>query len=204
MDIARLKACRVLPVITTLDVPSTVELVGALAKGGLRAVEITLRGPDALESISAVKTTFPELLLAAGTVKTRQELTSVRLAGADMALSPAATSTLLMAAAEDGLPFIPAVATATELMQGLELGFDVFKLFPAQLLGGPAMLKALAGPFPEAKFVPTGGVSTDNVGTYLALDNVLCCGGSWMVTEELVIGQRWSEIESLARQAMST
>ena len=204
MDIARLKACRVLPVITTLDVRSTVELVGALVKGGMEAVEITLRGPGALASISEVKAAYPDLLMAAGTVKTPEDLASVRLAGADMALSPAATPTLLAAAADDELPFIPSVATSSELMQGLELGFKVFKLFPAQLLGGPAMLKSLSGPFPEASFVPTGGVNAENFRAYLEMANVLCCGGSWMVTEELVAGQRWGEIEGLARQAMTS
>ena len=193
MDVARLKECRVLPVITTLDVESTVELVGALVSGGMLAVEITLRGKDALASMAAVKQAFPGLLLAAGTIMTPSDLASAQAAGAELALSPGATPELLAAAASGDLPFIPGIATASELMFGLSLGFNVFKLFPAQALGGTSMLKSLAGPFPQARFCPTGGLDPDNFRTYLALDNVLCCGGSWMVAKEFVAGRKWAD-----------
>jgi 2-dehydro-3-deoxyphosphogluconate aldolase/(4S)-4-hydroxy-2-oxoglutarate aldolase len=202
VDIDRLRDCRVLPVIKTPGVESTLELVGALARGGIRAIEITLRGEDALQSMSAVRAAFPDLLLAAGTIKTAADLESVRSAGAQLALSPGATPELLAAAAASELPFIPGIASASDLMCGQALGFDVFKLFPAEALGGTAMLKSLAGPFPEVCFCPTGGLGPDNFRDYLGLDNVVCCGGSWMVTEALVTGQQWAEIEALAREAM--
>jgi 2-dehydro-3-deoxyphosphogluconate aldolase/(4S)-4-hydroxy-2-oxoglutarate aldolase len=203
VDLVRLKKCRVLPVITTLDVESTVELTAALVRGGMLAVEITLRGKDALASMVAVKQAFPDLLLAAGTIMAPSDLASAQAAGAELALSPGATPELLAAAASGDLPFVPGIASASELMRGLSMGFDVFKLFPAQALGGIAMLKALSGPFPEARFCPTGGLHPDNFRAYLELDNVLCCGGSWMVAEELVRGAKWNEIEELARQAMT-
>jgi 2-dehydro-3-deoxyphosphogluconate aldolase/(4S)-4-hydroxy-2-oxoglutarate aldolase len=117
--------------------------------------------------------------------------------------SPGATPELLAAAAASRLPFIPGIASASELMQGLAHGFDMFKLFPAEALGGRAMLKSLGGPFPQVRFCPTGGLNPANFRDYLALDNVVCCGGSWMVTEALVAAGRWDEIEALAREAMA-
>jgi 2-dehydro-3-deoxyphosphogluconate aldolase/(4S)-4-hydroxy-2-oxoglutarate aldolase len=203
VDIARLRECRVLPVITTNDVESTLELTAALVSGGIRAVEITLRGRDAIQSMVEVKAAFPDLLLAAGTVKTPWDLVEVQAAGAELALSPGSTPELLAAASAGDLPFIPGIATASELIEGLARGFEVFKLFPAQLLGGTSMLKSLAGPFPEAHFCPTGGLNPENFRAYLALDNVICCGGSWMVTQELIAGKRWPEVAGLAREAMT-
>ena len=110
---------------------------------------------------------------------------------------------LLSSAASGALPFVPGIATASELMEGLAHEFSVFKLFPAEALGGVAMLKSLAGPFPGARFCPTGGLHRENFRAYLELDNVLCCGGSWMVAEELVVGKQWKEVERLAQEAMA-
>ena len=120
-----------------------------------------------------------------------------------MALSPGATPALLEAAAEAPLDFVPGVATASELMQARSRGFSVFKLFPAEAAGGIALLKALGGPFPEARFCPTGGLTPANFRHYLALDNVICCGGSWMVTPELVENGRWEDVQRLAADAMA-
>ena len=202
MDVDRRRKCRVLPVIKTAGVHTTVELVGALVRGGIRAVEITLRDETALQCMAAVRAAFPDVLLAAGTVKTVAELQAVRAAGAELALSPGATAALLAAAAEGELPFVPGIATASELMQAQAFGFGVFKLFPALALGGTATLRSLAGPFPDALFCPTGGLGPDNFRDYLDLDNVVCCGGSWMVTEELVAAGNWPAVETLAREAM--
>jgi 2-dehydro-3-deoxyphosphogluconate aldolase/(4S)-4-hydroxy-2-oxoglutarate aldolase len=203
MDLSLLKECRVLPVVTPLDENSTVELAGALQRGGMKAIEITLRSAAAMDSIRAVQERVPEILVAAGTVITPQDLEAVQEAGVKLALSPGATPELLAAAAASRLPFIPGIASASELMQGLAHGFDMFKLFPAEALGGRAMLKSLGGPFPQVRFCPTGGLNPANFRDYLALDNVVCCGGSWMVTEALVAAGRWDEIEALAREAMA-
>lgn len=198
-----LQECRVLPVVTATDVQSTVDLARALHRGGMKAIEITLRTEAALDSIRAVVSEVPELLVAAGTVTTPAELEQAMASGVSLALSPGATPRLLAAARDSGLPFVPGVATASEIMQGLDHGFDTFKLFPAQTLGGLDMLKSLGGPFPDIRFCPTGGLNPANFRDYLALPNVICCGGSWMVSAKLVDNGLWTEIERLAREAMS-
>ncbi|MFT4520392.1 MAG: 2-dehydro-3-deoxyphosphogluconate aldolase/(4S)-4-hydroxy-2-oxoglutarate aldolase [Halioglobus sp.] len=195
--------CRVLPVITAIEVASTVALVQALNRGGMRAVEITLRTPAGLDSISAVAAEVPGMLVAAGTVTNPAQLHSAINAGASMIFSPGSTPQLLRAAREADIDFVPGVATASEVMQGLDEGLSCFKLFPAVAVGGLGLLKSLAGPFPDVKFCPTGGLTPSNFRDYLALPNVVCCGGSWMVSGDLVEAGRWDEIESLAREAMS-
>lgn len=198
-----LRECRVLPVVTAADVDSTVKLARTLQQGGMKAIEITLRTDAALEGIRAVQAAVPELLVAAGTVNTPSDLEQVLNAGVKLALSPGATPDLLRAAADSGLPFIPGVATASEVMRGMEFGFDVFKLFPAVTTGGVDMLKALSGPFAQIQFCPTGGLNRGNFKQYLALPNVICCGGSWMASAELLKGGKWDEIERLASEAMT-
>lgn len=192
-----------LPVVTATDVESTLALSRALLAGGMGAIEITLRTPAAMDAIRAVKEALPDMLVAAGTVTTPHELEQVVSAGVSMALSPGATDPLLEAAVEAPLQFIPGVASASDVMRAVDHGIGVCKLFPATVLGGQAMLKALAGPFPEMRFCPTGGLNPDNFRDFLALPNVVCCGGSWMVSAELVGNQRWDDIEQLAREAMS-
>ena len=198
-----LAACRVLPVVTARDVASTVELARALERGGMRAIEITLRTEAALDAIVAVKAEVPGLLVAAGTVNTPADLERVVAAGATLALSPGATDELLQAASAASLDFVPGVATASEVMRAMAYGFEVFKLFPATAVGGMNMLKSLGGPFPGARFCPTGGLNRDNFCDFLALDNVICCGGSWMVASNLVDNGQWQTIEQLAREAMT-
>ncbi len=198
-----LAACRVLPVITAVDVPSTVALVRTLARGGMKAVEITLRTNSALDSIRAVAQEVPEVLAAAGTVTNPGELDQALDAGAKLIVSPGSTPALLSAARDRGVDLVPGVASASEVMQGLDLGYSSFKLFPAEASGGMALLKSLAGPFPDVKFCPTGGLNPDNYRNYLALDNVICCGGSWMVASDLVAAEDWATIETLAREAMT-
>jgi 2-dehydro-3-deoxyphosphogluconate aldolase/(4S)-4-hydroxy-2-oxoglutarate aldolase len=198
----KLQASRVLPVITAGDVDATVQLARALQRGGMTAIEITLRTPSAMDAIAAVKQEVPELLVAAGTITTPQELELVVNAGVELALSPGATTTLLRAAADAPLDFVPGVATASEVMNALDHGFSICKLFPATTLGGEAMLKSLSGPFPDVLFCPTGGLSPTNYRQFLALPNVICCGGSWMVSADLVDQGRWDQIEGLARDAM--
>ena len=203
MDLSTLQACRVFPVVTATDVETTVQLARALQRGGMGAIEITLRTEAALESIRAVREAVPGMLVAAGTVTDRKQLDSVLAAGAGLVISPGATPDLLQGAAACGVDFIPGVATASELMQGLAQGFTVFKLFPAEAVGGRALLRSFAGPFPEARFCPTGGLNPGNFRDYLALPNVICCGGSWMVAADLVDNGKWDEISALAREAMA-
>lgn len=198
-----LAASRVLPVITALDVASTVLLAQALAAGGMRCVEITLRSEAGLASLSAVKDALPDLWVAAGTVTQARQVTAATDAGADLCLSPGISEELLTATAAAGMPFVPGVATASEIMLGAGHGLNIFKYFPAHL-GGTAALKAFGGPFPDALFCPTGGLGPDNFRDYLALPNVVCCGGSWMVGRDLVAGERWDDIAALARAAMAT
>ncbi len=199
----RLAEARVLPVITARDEESTVKLAAALQGGGMRAVEITLRTPAALAAIAAVKAALPGLTVAAGTVNTPADVERVAAAGVDLALSPGATPALLAAAADAPLDFVPGVATASEILQAQAYGFTLFKLFPAEASGGPAALKSLGGPCPEARVCPTGGLTQANFRDYLALDNVVCCGGSWMVTRELIDNGRWDEVAQLAAEAMA-
>lgn len=199
----KLEACRVLPVVTASDVESTVQLARALNRGGMKAIEITLRTPAALDAIVAVMAEVPELLVAAGTVNTAADLERVVAAGVELALSPGATDSLLKAAAEAPLDFVPGVASSSEVMNALDHGFGICKLFPAATLGGASMLKSLGGPFPEVRFCPTGGLNPENFRQFLSLPNVICCGGSWMVAAELVDNGRWDEIELLAREAMT-
>ncbi len=200
--LSTLQECRVLPVVTAHDPAVTVRLAQALQRGGMKAIEITLRTPAALDSIRAVREAVPGMIVAAGTVTNPAELQQVIDSGVSLALSPGATPSLLGAARESGLDFIPGVASASDVMLGLENGFSFFKLFPAQALGGAAMLNALGGPFPAVRFCPTGGLTPDNFRDYLVLPNVICCGGSWMVARNLVDNGDWNEIEALASEAM--
>src|SRR5690606_20740462 len=150
----------------------------------------------------AVVAEVPQLRVAAGTVLTPAQLDQVQAAGAAFAVSPGATSALYQAARSTAMPLLPGVATASEIMAGLEQGVNCFKLFPATALGGQELLQALAGPFPEVRFCPTGGLRADNFRTFLALPNVICCGGSWMVAADLVAAGDWNTIAGLATEAM--
>lgn len=199
----QLAACRVLPVVTAYDEASTLKLAEALARGGMAGIEITLRTGAGLGSIRAVKEALPNLQVGAGTLTRATQIEQVVEVGADFCVSPGISESLLTAAADAGIPFLPGVATTSDIMLGLEHGLDLFKFFPAAAAGGLEMLRAFKGPFPDVRFCPTGGLGPANYRDYLALPNVLCCGGSWMVTMELVSGGRWGEIEDLAREAVS-
>lgn len=199
----QLAACRVLPVVTVHDVDATVALAGALSRGGMRAIEITLRTDAALDAIAAVREACPDLWVAAGTVVRPEQVEQALAAGARACISPGISESLLDGARAQGADFLPGIATASEVMLGMSRGFDCFKLFPAVAGGGIPLLKSLAGPFPHVSFCPTGGLTADNFRDFLALPNVLCCGGSWMVADDLVRAGRWDDIERLARAAMA-
>jgi 2-dehydro-3-deoxyphosphogluconate aldolase/(4S)-4-hydroxy-2-oxoglutarate aldolase len=199
----KLGYCRVLPVITVHDIASTVRLAQALEAGGMKAVEITLRTPAALESLGAVKAALPGMLVAAGTVTNADLLAKAAAAGADFCVSPGMTAALLCASEDQDIPLLPGVASASDVMLGMDHGLKLFKLFPAVAVGGIDLLKALAGPFPDVRFCPTGGLNAGNFRDFLALSNVICCGGSWMVSADLIENGRWGAIEVLAREAMA-
>jgi len=203
MDYALLSSFRVLPVVTADDADVTVQLARTLRNGGMKAIEITLRTAAALDAIRAVKQQVPEIQVAAGTITNPTELAAAVDAGADFFVSPGSTTQLLQAARRMGVDFVPGVATASEVMMGLDHDFTVFKLFPAMAAGGIPLLNSLAGPYPNVRFCPTGGLTPANFREFLDLPNVICCGGSWMVAEGLVRNGNWSEIERLAGEAMA-
>jgi 2-dehydro-3-deoxyphosphogluconate aldolase/(4S)-4-hydroxy-2-oxoglutarate aldolase len=196
-----LRLVPVIPVITIERVEDGVPLARALVSGGLRLLEITLRTPAGRDAAAAIIADVPEAVVGIGTVLTPQDLARSRELGARFALSPGATPELLDAAAGSDLPFMPGVATASELMAALARGFDTVKFFPAVPAGGIAALKALAGPFPQARFCPTGGVSEDNAVEWLALPNVLVVGGSWLTPAAEIRVGAWDRISERARRA---
>jgi 2-dehydro-3-deoxyphosphogluconate aldolase / (4S)-4-hydroxy-2-oxoglutarate aldolase len=193
----------VLPVLTVAGADVAVALSRALATGGIRAVEITLRTEAALGAIQAVKRALPELIVAAGTVTTVDQMVAVSDAGADFAVSPGMTEALIGKATSLSLPFLPGVATPSEVLRGRELGLDCFKLFPAVAVGGLSLLKSLADPLADVSFCPTGGLTQENFTDFLALPNVVCVGGSWMADRQMIAEHNWDGIAELARQTVA-
>jgi 2-dehydro-3-deoxyphosphogluconate aldolase/(4S)-4-hydroxy-2-oxoglutarate aldolase len=199
-----LRLSPVMPVVTVSDVASAADLARALVRGGIRVIEVTLRTPVALHAIEVIARQVPEIAVGAGTVLTVADLQAAGKAGAAFAISPGATPALLAAGSNGPIPYLPAVATASELMAGLAAGYRCFKFFPAGAAGGIAMLNSFGGPFPEARFCPTGGISQATVRSYLDLPNVLCAGGSWLTPADAVAKKDWSVIESLASKAAAS
>jgi len=191
----------VLPVVTIDDPAKAAPLARALVAGGLRAMEITLRTPAALEAVRIIAREVPDALPGVGTVLTAADLEASAAAGARFAVSPGATPALLAAARVASLPYLPAIATASELMAALEAGFQVCKFFPASASGGVAALKAFAGPFAQVRFNPTGGIDAATAPSYLALGNVISVGGSWVTPTDAIARGDFALIEALARDA---
>ena len=199
-----LRLSPVMPVVTVSDPTTAADLARALVRGGIRVIEVTLRTAVALRAIEVIAREVPEITVGAGTVLSVADLQSSAEAGAAFAISPGATPALLAAGANGPIPYLPAIATASELMAGLAAGYRCFKFFPAGAAGGIAMLNSFAGPFPEARFCPTGGISQATVKSYLDLPNVLCAGGSWLTPDDAVRRKDWSVIESLASKAAAS
>jgi len=191
----------VLPVVTIEDAAKAEPLARVLLASGINTIEITLRTPAALYAIRAIAQAAPEMIVGAGTVLTPEDLDAAINAGARYALSPGGTPRLMKAARKRGIPFIPGVATSSEIMRGMALGFTCFKLFPAEQLGGVATLKALVGPLPQARFCPTGSITAEKAPGYLALENVLCVGGSWIAPADKINAGDWKAVEAAAKQA---
>ncbi|MFF5634608.1 bifunctional 4-hydroxy-2-oxoglutarate aldolase/2-dehydro-3-deoxy-phosphogluconate aldolase [Streptomyces sp. NPDC012825] len=191
----------VVPVVVIEDAADAVPLARALVAGGLPLIEVTLRTPAALDALRAVADGVPEAVVGAGTVVSAAGVADAVGAGARFLVSPGWTGRLLGAMRESGVPFLPGVSTASEVVALLERGVDAMKFFPAEAAGGVPYLKSLAGPLPQARFCPTGGVSAASAPAYLALPNVGCVGGTWMLPPDALAARDWARVESLARGA---
>jgi len=193
----------VVPVVVIHKLEHAVSLATALMAGGIRVIEVTLRTPVAVEAISAISQDVPGAIVGAGTVTRAEELSAVAEAGAVFAISPGLTVELLQAANQGTIPLIPGISTVSELMTGMAIGYTHFKFFPAEAAGGVKMLKAIAGPFPQITFCPTGGITLDNYLDYLALSNVACVGGSWIAPQGAMDQGDWARITALTREAVA-
>lgn len=191
----------VIPVIVLHDVKDAVPLARALVAGGIRMLEVTLRTREALECIELIAKEVPEAVAGAGTIRSAADAQASALAGARFGVSPGYTRAVGKACHDLGLPLLPGVATGSEIMMAQEDGLTELKFFPAVQAGGLAMLKAWQGPFGEVKFCPTGGVHAGNAAEFLALSNVACVGGSWIVPTDAIAAGDWKRIEALAREA---
>ncbi|VEG89689.1 bifunctional 4-hydroxy-2-oxoglutarate aldolase/2-dehydro-3-deoxy-phosphogluconate aldolase [Legionella spiritensis] len=192
----------VIPVVVIHDMEKAVPLAEALLAGGINIIEITLRTPVALDVIRLLHQEKPEIIVGAGTITHSIQLQQCIEAGAQFAISPGATSQLLQAGRQNNIPLIPGVTSISELMEGMSAGYSRFKLFPAEIAGGVHLLKTIHGLFPEIRFCPTGGVNEQNYLDYLALPNVECVGGSWVVPEEAIRQDNWSKITHLCQNAV--
>ena len=197
-----LRSAVVIPVLTIERLEDAVPLARALVAGGVQVLEVTLRTPVAIESARAIMAEVPEAVVGIGTILNADDLARAQALGASFGISPGATPGLLKAAAASGLPFAPGIATASELMQALAHGFDMVKFFPAEQSGGIKALRALAGPFPDVLFCPTGGVGEANAAAWLAEPNVVAVGGSWLCPAADIRSGNWDGITAMCGLAM--
>ncbi|WP_136248179.1 bifunctional 4-hydroxy-2-oxoglutarate aldolase/2-dehydro-3-deoxy-phosphogluconate aldolase [Halomonas borealis] len=200
IDSICLKA-EVIPVLAIERVEDAVPLATALVEGGLSVLEVTLRTDCALEATRRIKEALPQASVGIGTVLTPAQYRQAEQVGADFVVTPGTTEALYRYGVESPVPMLPGVATVSELMIGWQYGYRRYKFFPAEASGGVKALKAFAGPIAEARFCPTGGISLDNAGDYLALPSVMCVGGSWLTPKSLVEAEDWSAIRRLAQEA---
>lgn len=191
----------VLPVLVIERLADAVPLAKALMRGGLPAIEVTLRTRHALDAIRLIADEAPEVIVGAGTVRNALQFQEAAAAGSRFIVSPGVTQELIDAANMSQVPFLPGVATPSEAMAIIEEGLTMMKFFPAEPAGGAEYLKALSSPLPEARFCPTGGITAESADRYLALPNVVCVGGSWVAPAGLVADRNWQAIEDLAREA---
>lgn len=191
----------VIPVIVIDELAHAVPLARALVEGGVRVLEVTLRTPVALAAVEAIARAVPDAVVGAGTVCNAADAQAALSAGAQFAVSPGYTAELGAACRRIGLPLLPGTVTATEVMAAMADGLAFLKFFPAEAAGGVAMLKSLAGPFPGMRFCPTGGLTPANAPAYLALPNVVVCGGSWLTPADALRAGDWGRITQLARAA---
>lgn len=199
----KLKNISIVPVVTPYTVEGTVELARTLVAGGINAIEITLRTQCALDAIKAVKDSGIEIVLGVGTLTSVEHVNSIAELGVDFAVSPGLTPAVLRAANERKLNLLPGISSASEVMLGMEHGYDFFKVFPAEAVNGYALIKSLEGPFSNVSFCPTGGINLSNINRYLALSSVLCAGGSWMLPAKDIKAGNWDKVEALCKEAVA-
>jgi len=189
----------VIPVIVIDEIEQAVPLAKALVAGGVRLLEVTLRTPVAFAAIEKIASEVPEAIVGVGTATNADHIQQAKDSGAQFALSPGISVGLIQKAQQLNMPFMPGVMTPSDIILGLDNGLSEFKFFPAQQAGGVNMLKAFSGPFPQVRFCPTGGISQTNYQEFLALNNVLAVGGSWLCSRDLMQSKDWETIEGLAQ-----
>ncbi|QOZ34936.1 bifunctional 4-hydroxy-2-oxoglutarate aldolase/2-dehydro-3-deoxy-phosphogluconate aldolase [Bradyrhizobium sp. CCBAU 53421] len=199
-----IRQATVIPVLTIERLEDAVPLAKALVAGGVRTLEVTLRTAVAVDAAKAIISEVPDAVVGIGTILNADDLARAEALGAKFGISPGATPELLKAVAKSRLPFAPGIATASELMQALSHGFDVVKFFPAEQAGGIKALRALAGPFPNVRVCPTGGIGEANAATWLAEPNVLAVGGSWLCPAADIRAGNWAGITAMCAKAMKT
>lgn len=197
-----LRTSSVVPVLTINHIDDAVPLSNALVRGGLPNIEVTLRTDCSIQAVSEIKEHVPDAIVGGGTVITKDDLDRLKDAGASFAVSPGIMPELLSHATKIGLPYLPGISTVSELMLGISEGYRCFKFFPAEASGGVKALKSFAGPFGDITFCPTGGINRTNFQDYLALPNILCVGGSWVVPKEAVTQKDWNLIQELTRETV--
>lgn len=201
MVLDRVKKCGVVPVVAINDAKKAVPTAKALLEGGIDVIEVTFRTDAAEAAIREISENVPDMLVGAGTVINKEQLERAEKAGAKFIVTPGLDTDLVDLCKEKDLPILPGVVTPSELMAGIAHGVEIFKFFPASVFGGLKAIKSLGGPFPQLKFMPTGGVNPENLEEYLASDKIFACGGSWMVKAALIDSENYAEITKLAREA---
>ncbi len=193
----------IVPVVVIENIKDAVPLAQSLIEGGILIIEVTLRSSCALEAIELIAKNVPKMRVGAGTILNPTQLEQAQNRGAEFLISPGLTIKLLEYAKKKDMPLIPGVSSSSEVMQALELGYSALKFFPAEYCGGVKLLNAFNGPFKGVKFCPTGGISTDNMRSYLNLENVLCVGGSWLTPKDLIQNKEWDKITEICKRALA-
>ncbi|TPH44225.1 bifunctional 4-hydroxy-2-oxoglutarate aldolase/2-dehydro-3-deoxy-phosphogluconate aldolase [Helicobacter pylori] len=193
----------IVPVVVIENIKDAVPLAQSLIEGGIPIIEVTLRSSCALEAIELIAKNVPKMRVGAGTILNPAQLEQAQNRGAEFLISPGLTIKLLEHAKKKDMPLIPGVSSSSEVMQALELGYSALKFFPAEYCGGVKLLNAFNGPFKGVKFCPTGGISADNMRSYLNLENVLCVGGSWLTPKDLIQNKEWDKITEICKRALA-
>ncbi|UOS27528.1 bifunctional 4-hydroxy-2-oxoglutarate aldolase/2-dehydro-3-deoxy-phosphogluconate aldolase [Helicobacter pylori] len=193
----------IVPVVVIENIKDAVPLAQSLVEGGIHIIEVTLRSSCALEAIELIAKNVPKMRVGAGTILNPTQLEQAQNRGAEFLISPGLTIKLLEYAKKKDMPLMPGVSSSSEVMQALELGYNALKFFPAEYCGGVKLLNAFNGPFKGVKFCPTGGISADNMHSYLNLENVLCVGGSWLTPKNLIQNKEWDKITEICKRSLA-
>ncbi|AIS57804.1 bifunctional 4-hydroxy-2-oxoglutarate aldolase/2-dehydro-3-deoxy-phosphogluconate aldolase [Vibrio coralliilyticus] len=201
--INKLKQFKVIPVIQINSVEQAIPLAKVLVENGLPVAEVTFRTEAAADAIKAMREAYPEMCIGAGTVLNAEQIEQAQQAGAEFVVAPGLNPNTVRRCQEVGMPIVPGVNSPSQVEQALELGLNFLKFFPAEASGGVAMVKSLLAPYVDVSLMPTGGIGKGNVNDYLAIDRVVCCGGTWMVAPKLIENEQWEEIGQLVREAVA-